>query len=131
MKNIDPKKKYRTVQGHYPARIICTDKKGHNSPIVVLADFGTYELVIELSQIGTDCLDDPFIEEVPETDWNKVQIDTLIWVGLYETYYPRYFAGYDPVKGQVKFFAEGCTSITTTRSPIYAHPSTCSLEKPQ
>jgi hypothetical protein len=117
----DPNKKYRMVDTHEPVRIICTDRKDNFVPYVGLClNTEGYENVIFLVE------HDERIEEVPQVDWNKVEVDTLIWV--YGR--PRYFQSYNRQKDQVYFWDKGTTSVTNTTGTTWDFSDGCSLEKP-
>lgn len=117
----DTSKKYRMVDTHEPVRIICTDKKDPATPYIGLrAADPDYEVVMYLYE--NDCR----IEEVPQVDWSKVEVDTLIWAGTA----PRYFQSYNQQKDQVHFWTKGTTSVTNTTGTDWAYSDECSLEKP-
>lgn len=118
---IDMQKKYRMVGTHEPMRIICVDRVDPDLPCVGLyMSRGGFE--------GVQCFhpNDGTVEEVPEVDWSKVQVDTLIWVdGV-----PHYFA--NSSEHYVYFFQDGRTSKTNSwPTRRWAHKSNCSLEEPK
>lgn len=118
-------KKYRMVGTHEPVRVICVDCKNPFFPCIALYTDGISEGILHLSPYGRSRNGDQIIEEVPEVDWSKVEVDTLIWVdGI-----PRYFASSS--KYYVYFFQDGCTSKTNTQHTTWAHKSNCSLEEPK
>lgn len=116
----DPSKKYRMVDTHEPVRIICTDKKDPATPYIGLrAADPDYEVVMYLYE------NDSRIEEVPQVDWSKVEVDTPIWVdGM-----PMHFAEFH--NGRVWFFQFGRTSHSlTTGTEAWCYPEHASLENP-
>lgn len=104
---IQKDKKYRTVVGNYPARVICTDKIGEQ-PCIVLYKHLSEEVVMSLTAHGENCYGIKTIEEVPEVDWSKVLIDTPIWIEYSGA--PVHFAGFE--QGIVRCFKDGRTSHT-------------------
>lgn len=117
----DPNKKYRRVDTHEPVRIICTDRKDNFVPYIGLwLNAWGYENVLFLVE------NDERIEEVPQVDWSKVEVDTLVWVG--DT--PRYFHRYDAKSARVYLWDMGTTSVTNMTGSTWADIATCSLEKP-
>ena len=129
MKNkIDPNKKYRKVGTHEPVRIICVDRVSHDNEFPVLALImvdGGYEQAWMLTAYGNNPYSDIIIEEVPQTDWSKVQVDTLIWVNGS----PRYFAKYSTY--MVYYFTDGTTSKTNVTGMCSEFNHNCSLEEPR
>lgn len=126
---IDPSKKYRKVNSHEPVRIICTDRVTYNNqfPVVALiAGADGREDFWALDDVGVSASGNKIIEEIPQTDWSKVQFDTLIWVGNT----PRYFHAYSAQDGFVCFYKDGTTSVTNTSGIAWACSEGCSLEKP-
>lgn len=128
---IDMNKKYRKVGTHESVRIICTDRvtRGDTFPFLGLRkDANGIEAVEYFDQEGRDPCGNLSIEEVPQTDWNKVKVDTLIWVSNC----PRYFAGYED--GDVLFYSMGTTSLTykamNAEILTASRNVTVSLEKP-
>ncbi len=117
----DTSKKYRMVDTHEPVRIICTDKKDPATPYIGLrAADPDYEVVMYLYE------NDSRIEEVPQVDWSKVEVDTLIWAGKL----PRYFQGYCTKEAKVYFWRDGTTSVTNDNGVSWEFAKKCSLEKP-
>ena len=109
---IQKDKKYRTVDGNDPVRIVCTDRKSELSCIVLcLTETGT-EVLIALDSKGNDWFGNQYIEEVPEADWSKVKVDTPIWIcNQIEEYEPRHFAEYK--NDSVYFYGNGRSSHTS------------------
>ena len=126
---IEMNKKYRRIGTHEFVRIICTDRvtQGNISPVVALfiEEDGT-ENIGYLSKNGYSMHGDKIIEEIPQTDWSKVQVDTLIWVGNT----PRYFHAYSAQDDFVCFYKDGATSVTNTNGISLVCSEDCSLEKP-
>ena len=127
---IDPSKKYRKVNSHEPVRIICTDRKVDGGSLSCVGLWLTnphIEAMLYFNHEGVDQFGNKTIEEIPKTNWSKVQVDTLIWVGNI----PRHFAGYD---GEwVYYFEGGTTSQTASEMKAYRVQTDalwCSLEKP-
>ncbi len=121
----DPNKKYRMVDTHEPVRIICTDRKEPFMPYVGLyKDNQGYDGVMCLHE------NDERIEEVPQVDWSKVEVDTLVWVGKTPRYFHRYCKGYDGQEDKVYFWCAGTTSVTNTTGSSWRDADKCSLEKP-
>lgn len=108
---ISKDKKYRTVDMHYPVRIICKDRKDSLPWVGLYTTYSGVEGVFFVKPDGTDLLGEKLIEEVPDVDWSKVKIDTPIWVKFPgKEYNPRHFA-FDQ-HDHVAFYADGCTSHT-------------------
>lgn len=106
-------KKYRTVDTHYPVRIICKDRKDSRLPWVGLytASCGE-EGAIYVNQEGIDLWGKKLIEEVPEVDWSKVKVDAPIWIcSQTEEYEPQHFAEYK--NDSVYFYGDGRSSHTS------------------
>lgn len=127
---IDPSKKYRKVNSHEPVRIICTDRViqgGALSVVGLRKGADGLEAMEYVDHMGCDILGQKAIEEIPKTNWSKVQVDTLIWVGNI----PRHFASYD---GEwVYYFQGGTTSQTAAEmkaNRVQVDVLWCSLEKP-
>lgn len=125
---IDMQKKYRMVGYGHPVRILCTDRDDNHYPVVYLYKTIHGEVLDCCDSFGMDENGGKVIEEVPEVDWSKVPVDTLIWTGGY----PRYFAEYK--NDHVYYFPNGTTSKTCFKMGFeltYDHPSICSLEEPK
>ena len=126
---IEMDKKYRQVGTHEPVRIICTDRVTYNNqfPVVALiAGADGREDFWALDDVGVSASGNKIIEEIPQTDWSKVQVDTLIWVrGT-----PRYFHAYSAQDDFVCFYKDGATSVTNTNGISWVCSEDCSLEKP-
>lgn len=105
---IQKDKKYQTVEGNYPARVVCTDVSGNLNCIVLVKE----ETVLRLNECGEDSNGCKIIEEVPEIDWSKVKIDTPIWVKYGYGYVPRHFAEFKC--NSVYFYNYGCSSHTSS-----------------
>lgn len=121
-------KKYRMIGTHEPVRVICTDRKVEDCSIYCVGLCLTepnVESMVYFDHYGNNISGEQLIEEVPEVDWSKVKVDTLIWVdGI-----PHYFA--DSSEYFIYFFLGGRTSKTNTQSTAWAHKSNCSLEEPK
>ena len=128
---IEMNKKYRRVGTHEPVRVICVDRKVDNNSLPCVGLCLTkpnVEAMVYFDHSGVDQYGQKSIEEVPQTDWSKVQVDTLIWVGNI----PRHFASYD---GEwVYYFEGGTTSQTAAEMKAYRVQTNalwCSLEEPR
>ncbi len=133
---IEMDKKYRTVVGHYPVRIICTDQKSDRPVVALLTFTGGEEFILSLDSKGYIDSDDcqPYIEEVPEVDWSKVEIDTPVWIKRYGLIYRRHFSGINS-EGIPTYWSGGATShsIDTPSGisqTVAASPSKIFIEKP-
>ena len=104
---IQKDKKYRTVVGNYPAWVVCTDRIGEQSCIVLYRALNVEALY--LNEYGENCCGFKTIEEVPETDWSKVKVDTPIWIGA--DYQPRHFAEFK--NNFVYYYTDGRSSHTS------------------
>ena len=128
---IEMNKKYRRVGTHEPVRVICVDRKVDDDSLPCVGLWLTkpnVEAMVYFDHSGVDQYGQKSIEEVPQTDWSKVQVDTLIWVGNI----PRHFASYD---GEwVYYFEGGTTSQTAAEMKAYRVQTDalwCSLEEPR
>ena len=77
MKTIDWTKPIRTVEGHRPARVICTDYRGGQGPIVI-----AFEVLCQGEALTSVALDGslcgrPYVENIPE-----VPIERELWVNV-------------------------------------------------
>lgn len=108
---IQKDKKYRTVEGKHPARVVCTDKIGDHPCIVLYRTFNV-ESTVCLNEYGENYVGIKIIEEVPEIDWSAVKVDTPIWIcNQIEEYEPRHFAEYK--NDSVYFYGNGRSSHTS------------------
>ena len=91
---IDWSKPLRTVQGHYPVRVLCTDRK-HLYPVVILYSISSDERIYSLTIDGKcDCnASSPFVENVPE--------DQYVWINVYKR------EGHDLYSGTARSSKEG------------------------
>ena len=121
---IQKDKKYRTVKGKHPARVVCMDALGGDKCVVLYEISGT-EWTVKVNEYGEywDC---KIIEEVPEVDWSKVAIDTPIWVTFLEV--PVHFAEFE--QGVVRYFKDGRTSHTEN-DKLSVPPECAKLTKTQ
>ena len=128
---IEMNKKYRRVGTHEPVRVICVDRKVDDDSLPCVGLWLTkpnVEAMVYFDHSGVNEYGQKSIEEVPQTDWSKVQVDTLIWVGNI----PRHFASYD---GEWVYYFEGGTT-SQTAAEMKAHRVQtdalwCSLEEPR
>lgn len=120
---IDMQKKYRTVDGKYSVRILCTDAKGDDlGPVIALYNVGRYEAPIRLSIYGEESNEYQVIEEIPKVDWSKIAVDTPILIkGVYKRHFHRY------LPGKVQFYPLGKTSFTVEERDYY----TCNTIVPE
>lgn len=122
---IQKDKKYRTVEGKHPARVVCTDKIGDHPCLVLYRTFNV-ESTICLNEYGENYFGIKIIEEVPEIDWSNVAIDTPIWVTFLEV--PVHFAEFE--QGVVRYFKDGRTSHTEN-DKLSVPPECAKLTKTQ
>ncbi len=107
---IQKDKKYQTVVGNYPAWVVCTDRIGEQSCIVLYRALNVE--VIYLNEYGENCCGFKTIEEVPEVDWSEITVNTPIWIGnLDGEYDPRHFAEFK--NDSVYFYGAGRSSHTS------------------
>lgn len=104
---------YKTKNGR-SVRIICTDAKFNETPIIGLAtiDVGK-EMLMYFKADGTTLSDNYLVlpwNQAPKTDWSKVATDTLIKIINIDGY--RYFSHY--INDKVWYYAAGTTSRTYT-----------------
>lgn len=127
---IDPNKKYRKVNSYEPVRVICTDRVTYNNqfPVVALiAGADGREEFWGLDDVGVSAAGNKIIEEIPQTDWSKVQVDSPIWV----CGWPVHFARFDAEKQVIQYYHEGKTSHSNELKILgWNLPENCSLEKP-
>lgn len=110
---IQKDKKYRVVGTHEPVRIICTDKASKLQCVALYTDHRGDEGLLLVSDDGLNCWGVKFIEEVPESDWSKVEVDAPLWIKISSdsrVYSRRHFAEFK--YGYVYFYADGLTSHT-------------------
>lgn len=106
-------KKYRVVGTHEPVRIICTDKASKLQCVALYTDHRGDEGLLLVSDDGLNCWGVKCIEEVPESDWSKVEVDAPIWIKIRSDsrdYSRRHFAEFK--YGYVYFYGDGLTSHT-------------------
>lgn len=106
-------KKYRVVGTHEPVRIICTDKASKLQCVALYTDHRGDKGLLLVSDDGLNCWGVKFIEEVPESDWSKVEVDAPIWIKIRTDsmdFSRRHFA--ELKHGYVYFYADGLTSHT-------------------
>lgn len=124
---------YKTKNGR-SVRIICTDAKFNETPIIGLAtlDVGK-EMLMHFREDGTGSSNRNHLilpwNQFPEmeTDWSKVKTDTLIKISNIDGC--RYFSHY--INDKVWYYAAGTTSRTYT-DILQTYPEYCQLiEEPQ
>lgn len=125
-------KKYRVVNTHRPVRVICTDRKYPVAPCIGLStDPDGHEVILFFDNSGY-LRGQQIIEEVPEVDWSKVEVDTPIWVKFsLGSCHKRHFNHFDGKL--VHYWTDGRTSFTCLET-CYANAVTsedCSLEEPK
>ena len=79
MKPIDWTKPLRTVDGHFPVRVVCTDRKHTTYPIVILIPkCGNEEWILAVSPEDGNFSSEhrPIVENVPERKRG--------WINIYE-----------------------------------------------
>ena len=107
---IQKDKKYRTVKGKHPARVVCMDALGGDKCVVLYEISGT-EWIAQVNEYG-EYLGCRVIEEVPEVDWSEITVNTPIWIGnLDGEYDPRHFAEFK--NDSVYFYGAGRSSHTS------------------
>lgn len=124
-------KKYRMVGTHEPVRIVCTDRKDLQTPIIALGTNGAREDVLYLNIYGKSLHGSQVIEEVPAVDWSKVKVDTPIFVKYAGDLLKRHFNKFDGK--HVYFYPDGTTSFTCPEGdPGFTEsPDNCWLEEPK
>lgn len=125
---IQKDKKYQTVEGNYPAWVVCTDRIGEQSCIVLYRALNVE--AIYLNEYGENCCGFKIIEEVPEVDWSKVEVNTPILVKCLKagTYVPKHFSHFS--SGLVWYFNDGRTSHTSFEGPSLTEPKYATLTNP-
>ena len=125
---IQKDKKYRTVVGNYPAWVVCTDRIGEQSCIVLYRALNVE--AIYLNEYGENYCGFKTIEEVPEVDWSKVEVNTPILVKCLKagTYVPKHFSHFS--SGLVWYFNDGRTSHTSFEGPSLTEPKYATLTNP-
>ena len=107
---ISKDKKYRTVNGKYPARVICVDAEG-DFPVILLYEVDRKEYSLSVNSFGCN-YGRKMIEEVSVIDWSTVKVDTPIWIkDTYGETIAMHFAKY--TGGKVHHFICGYSSHTT------------------
>lgn len=104
---IQKDKKYRTVEGKHPVRIVYADARRY----VILCEISGTEWIAQVNEYG-EYLGCRAIEEVPEVDWSEITANTPIWIGnLDGEYDPRHFAEFK--NDSVYFYGAGRSSHTS------------------
>ena len=107
---IQKDKKYRTVEGKHPVRIVYADALGARRYVILCEISGT-EWIAQVNEYG-EYLGCRVIEEVPEVDWSQITVNTPIWIGnLNGEYEPRHFAEFK--NDSVYFYGAGRSSHTS------------------
>jgi hypothetical protein len=105
---------YKTIEGK-SARIICTDRRAPNYPVVALIEEGDAELLLAYTATGRvslDCSPDCETNLVLPESYEDWEIDDPIWVWNDPSLtFPRHFAGVGP-EGKVHAWRDGFTSHT-------------------
>jgi hypothetical protein len=82
---------------------------------------------------GVDQYGEKSIEEIPTVDWNKVEVDTPMWMRTFGEgpWHKRHFHKFEG--GRVHYWPNGCTSFTCNRTSDgnSDKPENCSLEEPK
>ncbi len=107
---IQKDKKYCTVEGKHPVRIVYADVIGARR-YVILCEISGKEWIAQVNEYG-EYLGCRVIEEVPEVDWSEITVNTPIWIGnLNGEYDPRHFAEFK--NDSVYFYGAGRSSHTS------------------
>lgn len=123
---IQKDKKYRTVEGKHPVGIVYTEALGARRYVILCEIAGT-EWVAQVNEYG-EYLGCRVIEEVPESDWSKVEVDAPIWIGnLNGEYEPRHFAEFK--NNFVYYYTDGRSSHTSN-GMVAASKNSAALTKP-
>lgn len=67
---VDWTKPIRTVEGHYPCRVLATDLKG-DRPVAVRIDYGVFEEVVRVYKNGIAGL---LVENIPEEQYEILYV---------------------------------------------------------
>lgn len=95
-------------------RTVCSFEKGHNNEIFLYYEDGTEEpITMSYGVSGSGGVLDWFWEEVGQTDWSKVAIDTKVLVSDNgATWEKRYFSKYE--NNEIVTWGDGSTSWSAT-----------------
>ena len=103
-------KKYRTNLGHV-VRILCIDANGNFPVVALVTNKLNVSYPLMFTEYGTcHSVDDRDYDLVEYSEWDDVQVDTLIKITINGTTYIRYFAKYE--NGIVYHFSGGASSYT-------------------
>jgi hypothetical protein len=133
---IEMNKKYRRVGTHEPVRVLCVDRKVYDNSLPCVGLCLTKPNVEEMVYFGHSGVDQygkKSIEEIPTVDWNKVEVDTPMWMRTFGEgpWHKRHFHKFEG--GRVHYWPNGCTSFTCNRTSDSNSdkPENFSLEEPK